>query len=114
MEADCIFCKIVAGEIPAEKVYEDEEILVFRDIQPAAPTHLLLIPKAHVATVDDLEADHEALVGRLLRRAAAVAAKAGLAGAYRLVVNCGRGAGQEVFHLHVHLLAGRPFGWPPG
>ncbi|MCK4412446.1 MAG: histidine triad nucleotide-binding protein [Candidatus Eisenbacteria sp.] len=114
MESGCIFCKIIAGEIPAEKVYEDDEILAFRDIQPAAPTHVLLIPKAHIPTVDDLEAGQDELIGRILRTAAVVARQEGLEAGYRLVTNCGRGAGQEVFHLHVHLLGGRPFGWPPG
>jgi histidine triad (HIT) family protein len=114
MDRDCLFCRIAAGEIPAEKLYEDEEILVFRDIHPAAPTHALVIPKAHVATFGDLAPGQDALAGRLLRVAALVARREGLGAGYRLVGNCGRGAGQEVFHLHVHLLGGRDFGWPPG
>ena len=113
-ETDCLFCKIIAGEIPAEKVYEDDQVLAFRDIHPAAPTHVLLIPKRHIASVDELEPGADALIGRLVRTAALVAREAGLSGGYRLITNCGPGAGQEVFHLHVHLLGGRPFGWPPG
>jgi len=110
----CIFCRIVAGEIPSEKVYEDQELLGFRDIRPAAPHHLLLIPKEHIATFDDLEPRHDGLIGRLVRVAGEIAAREGLSAGYRLVGNCRAGAGQEVFHIHVHLLGGRPFGWPPG
>lgn len=114
MAADCIFCRIASGEIPAEKVYEDEQLLAFRDIHPAAPTHVLLIPKEHIATFDDLTPEQDALTGALLRRAGEVAARLGLEKGYRLVGNCQRAAGQEVFHIHIHLLGGRSFGWPPG
>jgi histidine triad (HIT) family protein len=114
MDKDCIFCRIVAGEIPAARLYEDDQVLVFRDIQPAAPTHALIIPKAHIATFNDLTEDQDALVGRLFRAAARVARQEGLAAGYRLVGNCERAAGQEVFHIHLHLLGGRGFGWPPG
>ncbi|MFH1143454.1 MAG: histidine triad nucleotide-binding protein [Candidatus Eisenbacteria bacterium] len=114
MRGDCLFCKIVAGAIPAEKVYEDDRLLAFRDIHPAAPTHVLLIPKAHVATLDDLTPEHDALIGALLRAASTVARAEGLADGYRLIANCGRGAGQAVFHVHVHILGGRALGWPPG
>jgi histidine triad (HIT) family protein len=112
---DCLFCKIVAGEIPADRVYEDEHVVGFRDINPQAPTHVLLIPKRHVATLNDAgESDREAL-GALLLAARAVAADEGLAeSGYRLVVNTMKDAGQVVFHVHLHLLGGRGFGWPPG
>ena len=111
----CLFCRIVAGEIPAAKVFEDGELLAFNDINPQAPLHVLVVPKAHVATTNDLGPEHDALVGRLLRRAAAIAAERGYADTgYRAVVNCNADAGQTVFHIHLHLLAGRRLGWPPG
>lgn len=110
----CIFCKIVAGEIPAEKIHEDDAVLGFRDIHPAAPFHALLIPKEHIPTLNHLEEEHDVLMGRLVRAARAVAAAQGLTAGYRLVGNCERAAGQEVFHIHFHLLGGRGFGWPPG
>jgi histidine triad (HIT) family protein len=113
-DPDCIFCKIVAGQIPAEKVFEDERVLGFRDIQPAAPFHALLIPKEHIATLDDVRAEHEPLMGRLIAAAGEIAARHGLRDGYRLVANCRESAGQAVFHLHFHVLAGRGFGWPPG
>ncbi len=112
--AECIFCKIVAGQIPAEKVWEDDLVLGFKDIHPEAPFHALLIPKEHIATLDDLEQDHEPLMGRLIWAASRIASEEGLSEGYRLVTNCRAAAGQEVFHIHVHLLGGRPFGWPPG
>jgi histidine triad (HIT) family protein len=113
--ADCLFCKVVAREIPARIVYEDEELLVFEDIRPQAPTHVLIIPKAHVATVNDLDPSHDSLVGTITRRAASVARERGFAEqGYRLVWNCNAGAGQTVFHIHLHLLGGRTFSWPPG
>ncbi len=111
---DCLFCKIAAGEIPASKVYEDEEMLAFHDINPAAPVHVLLIPKAHVASVAEIDDDNSALAGRILARAAALARELGLDSGYRLVSNCGESAGQSVQHLHFHLLGGRDFTWPPG
>ncbi|MBD3237070.1 MAG: HIT domain-containing protein [Candidatus Eisenbacteria bacterium] len=114
MAEECIFCKIVAGEIPAEKVYEDEQVVGFRDIKPAAPTHLLFIPKEHIPTINDLTDAHEALVGRLVRAAQQTAAREPLSGGYRLVFNCLGDAGQEVYHIHLHLLGGRRLGWPPG
>jgi histidine triad (HIT) family protein len=114
MDSECLFCRIAAGEIPAEKLYEDDEILVLRDIHPAAPTHALVIPKRHIATFADLAPEQDGLAGRLLRVAARVARQEGLDAGYRLVGNCGRQAGQEVLHIHVHLLGGRDFGWPPG
>jgi histidine triad (HIT) family protein len=114
MNEECIFCKIIAGEIPAQKVFEDDDILAFRDIRPAAPKHLLLIPKEHIATFNDLKPEHDLLIGKLVRKARDLAEQEGLSAGYRLVGNCQRAAGQEVFHIHVHLLGGRPLGWPPG
>jgi len=113
--ADCLFCKIVAGEIPATVVAEDEGLLAFRDINPQAPTHLLVIPRRHIAnTVASTEAD-EALLGRLLRFGCRVAAEAGVAeSGFRLVLNNGPDSGEAVPHLHLHVLGGRKLGWPPG
>jgi histidine triad (HIT) family protein len=112
---DCIFCKIVAGGIPAAKIFEDERAVAFRDINPQAPTHALVIPRKHVASLDEAGADDEALLGHLLLVAARVAREAGhAAGGYRTVINTGAGAGQTVFHVHVHVLGGRQLTWPPG
>jgi histidine triad (HIT) family protein len=112
---DCIFCKIIGGQIPATKVYEDEDVLVFKDIDPVAPTHLLLIPKRHIATFNDIGPEDAGLLGRVLLVAKDMAADRNLTGdGYRLVMNCMPGAGQSVFHLHFHLLGGRIFRWPPG
>jgi len=111
---DCLFCKIAAGEIPSTKVYEDAEMLAFRDIDPKAPTHILLIPKAHIASAAELTAENSALAGRILAKAAELAKAEGLCEGYRLVTNIGDAAGQSVKHLHFHLLGGRDFGWPPG
>jgi histidine triad (HIT) family protein len=111
----CLFCRIIAGEIPASKVYEDEELFAFNDINPQAPLHVLIVPKQHIATTSDLKEQDEALVGKLVRRAAAIAAAKGYAErGYRTVFNCNSEAGQTVFHIHLHLLAGRGLGWPPG
>jgi histidine triad (HIT) family protein len=114
--ADCLFCKIVAGEIPAKIVKRDENALAFRDIDPKAPVHLLVIPTRHIAAVrDTIGADGEQLLGRLLAFAAELAAEQGLdSDGYRIVTNTGRNAGQSVDHLHFHLLGGRKLGWPPG
>lgn len=112
---DCIFCKIAAGEIPADIVYDDGEVLAFRDINPEAPVHLLLIPRRHIATLNDLNEADAALVGRLYLAGQQIAAELGVAeSGYRTVINCNRDAGQLVFHIHMHLLAGRELGWPPG
>ena len=115
MSLDCIFCKIISREIPADIVYEDDQVLGFRDLSPQAPIHVLLIPKQHLPTLNDLgEAKPETLQA-LLPAAAKIARDQGVADSgYRLTINCGKGAGQTVFHLHLHLLAGRPFSWPPG
>jgi histidine triad (HIT) family protein len=113
--ADCLFCKIVARAIPAAIVYEDDHVLAFSDINPQAPTHLLLVPKRHIASLNDLTPADDQVVGELARRAAALAAERGIAASgYRTVFNTNRDAGQTVFHIHLHLLGGRPMHWPPG
>jgi histidine triad (HIT) family protein len=112
---DCLFCQIVKREIPASIVYEDDRVLAFNDINPQAPTHILVIPKQHVATLNDLSPDHDAMIGELVRRAAAIAKDRGLsAGGFRTVFNTNREAGQTVFHVHLHLIGGRRLTWPPG
>jgi histidine triad (HIT) family protein len=112
---DCIFCKIVKKEIAAEVIFEDEQVLVFKDIKPVAPTHLLLIPKKHVPTLFDLDESDSGLIGHIHQVAIKVAQEMGLSNSgLRLVSNCGRDAGQMVYHLHYHLIAGRPLQWPPG
>lgn len=112
---DCLFCRIVRGEIPAAKVYEDDEVLAFRDIQPQRPVHVLVIPKRHIPTLDDFPADEPGLAGQLLGAVQEVARREGLAaGGYRTVINCRGDAGQEVYHLHLHVLGGRRLAWPPG
>jgi histidine triad (HIT) family protein len=113
--ADCLFCKIINRDIPATIVYEDDRVLAFNDINPQASTHVLVVPKRHVATLNDLTADDDAMVGELVRRAAALAKERGIsAGGFRTVFNTNRDAGQTVFHIHLHLLGGRSLGWPPG
>jgi histidine triad (HIT) family protein len=114
MTEKTVFKRIIDREIPATIVYEDDLCLAFEDIDPQAPVHVILIPKQEVASVDDLSQPDQALAGHLLLAAGQIAAKLGLSDGYRLVTNCGRNAGQEVMHLHFHLLAGRPFTWPPG
>jgi histidine triad (HIT) family protein len=114
-QQSCLFCRVVAKEIPADLVYADESAVVIRDSNPQAPTHLLVIPQEHLESLDDASQKDEALLGHLLRVAARVANAAGLAeGGYRTVINNGAGAGQSVFHLHLHVLGGRPMNWPPG
>lgn len=115
MASDCLFCQIAAGEIPADEVKSSEQWVAFRDINPQAPTHILIIPKQHIATLNDADEDQAELLGELLLAAKEVAADEGLSEAgYRTVLNCNAGAGQSVFHIHVHLLGGRELGWPPG
>ena len=112
---DCLFCKIVNREIPAAIVFEDDRVLAFSDINPQAPTHVLVIPKRHIASLNDIGVEDDQLVGELVRRAAALAKDRGLsAGGYRTVFNTNRDAGQTVFHVHLHLLGGRSMSWPPG
>ena len=112
---DCLFCRILAGEIPAEVIYQDERSIAFRDINPQAPTHVLVIPRDHIEALDEATQKDEALLGHLLRVAARVANEEGLSeSGYRTVVNTGAGAGQSVFHLHLHVIGGRALSWPPG
>ena len=114
-DESCLFCKIVAGDIPSDKVHEDELVLAFNDINPVAPVHQLVIPKRHIASAADLNESDSALLGRLFAVSAELAVRAGLPDSgYRVVTNCGRDAGQEVMHLHFHMIAGRGFSWPPG
>ena len=111
----CLFCKIVNREIPASIVYEDDQILAFNDIGPQAPTHVLVVPKKHIATLNDVQDIDARLVGTLVQRAAAIAKERGIdAAGYRTVFNTNRDAGQTVFHIHLHLIGGRSLGWPPG
>lgn len=111
----CLFCRIVSGEIPAKKVHEDDDVVAFDDINPQAPMHVLVVPKQHVATLNDLGADHDRLVGAMVRQAAAIAAARGYdARGYRTVFNCNADGGQTVFHIHLHVLGGRVLAWPPG
>ena len=114
MSDDCLFCNIIAGDVPADKVYEDEHLLAFRDINPAAPTHILVIPKKHLASVMDADAADRELMGRLLLAANAIAAEQGLDEGFRYVINTGDLGGQTVFHLHLHIIGGRRLSWPPG
>ena len=111
----CLFCKIVSREIPAKILYDDEHLLAFEDINPQAPLHALVIPKTHIATLNDLSPEHDALVGEMTRRASALAKERGYAErGFCTVINTNRDAGQTVFHIHVHVLGGRSFHWPPG
>jgi histidine triad (HIT) family protein len=111
----CIFCRIVTGEIPATKVHEDDRLVAFKDLNPQAPMHVLIVPRQHIASLNDLEPSHDALVGEMIRLAAALAKSHGYdARGYRTVFNCNADAGQTVFHIHLHVLAGRKFAWPPG
>ncbi len=111
----CLFCRIIEGEIPASTVYEDADMLAFNDINPQAPMHVLIVPKKHLATLNDLVAADDRLVGAMVRRAAAIAQERGYGqSGYRTVFNTNAGAGQSVFHLHLHVLGGRPMAWPPG
>lgn len=112
---DCLFCRIIAGEIPGSFLYQDDHLVVLRDINPQAPTHALVIPRRHIPTLNDLTPEDDALVGEMTRRAAAIAREHGHSErGYRTVFNCNAGAGQTVFHIHLHVLGGRSLGWPPG
>ena len=111
----CLFCKMVDGDIPIDKVYEDDQVLAFRDISPQGPVHIQVIPKKHLATINDASDEDQALLGRIMLVAKQVAADEGLAeDGYRLVVNCNSQGGQAVYHLHMHVIGGRQMNWPPG
>lgn len=113
--SDCLFCKMIAGEIKPDTVFENDTVLAFRDVNPQAPTHVLVIPKQHISTLNDLQPDHQQLVGELYLAAREVARTEGIdERGYRTVMNCNAEAGQSVFHIHLHLLGGRPMTWPPG
>lgn len=112
--SDTIFSKIISREIPADIVYEDEECLAFKDINPQAPMHILIIPKKPIARLADAAAEDQQMLGHLMLKASEIAEQQGYGDAFRLVVNNGSGAGQAVFHLHLHILGGRPLSWPPG
>ena len=111
----CLFCRIVAGEIPAKIAYQDDALVAFHDVNPQSPVHVLIVPRKHIATLNDVTPDDEALIGMMQTRAAALARELGIAErGYRTVFNCNSEAGQTVFHIHLHLLGGRPMTWPPG
>jgi len=111
MSNDCIFCKIANGEIPSEKIFEDDRVVAFKDINPAAPVHLLIIPKLHISTMNDIDESHNELLGHIMHTCKILAEKMGVhESGFRTIVNCNSDAGQEVFHLHVHLLGGKPLG----
>lgn len=115
MTVDCLFCKIANDQIPATKVYQDESVIAFRDINPQAPLHVLIVPRRHVATTNDLGAEDGPLLASLFNVARQIAAAEGVAeSGYRLVFNCNADGGQSVYHIHLHLLGGRPLAWPPG
>jgi len=113
--SDCLFCKMVSGEIKPDTVYEDDDVLAFRDINAQAPTHVLVVPKRHISTINDLDNDDAGLVGKLYLAAKRVAEMDGISeSGFRTVMNCNAGAGQSVFHIHLHVLGGRNMSWPPG
>ena len=111
---DCLFCKIIAGEIPCSKVYEDDSVFAFNDIDPQAPVHVLIVPKEHIASADDVNESNSAVIAHIFEVAAKIAKDKGLADGYRIVNNCGDRAGQTVKHIHFHLMSGRNFTWPAG
>jgi histidine triad (HIT) family protein len=115
MPTDCLFCRIIAGELPAAQVYADDSVVAIRDVAPQAPTHILLLSRKHIASVREIDAADHDLIGKFFAVGAELATRAGIAAdGYRLVVNVGRNGGQTVDHLHVHMLGGRPMAWPPG
>ena len=115
MSNDCLFCKIISGDIPSNKVYSDDHVYAFHDINPAAPTHVLVIPRKHLSAVNDRSEEHEPLLGALMAAANRIVAQLGLEeSGFRYVINTGSHGGQTVFHLHLHILGGRPLTWPPG
>ena len=112
---DCLFCKMVSREIQPDVVFEDDEVLAFRDVNPQAPVHVLVIPKSHIATTNELTPEHAGLIGKMVLAARQIAADEGIAEpGYRMVMNCNPEAGQSVYHIHLHMLGGRPMNWPPG
>ncbi len=110
---DCLFCKIAKKEIPSEIVFESDDVLAFRDINPQAPVHILVVPKLHISTLEEIDENNSSLIGKLIHAASQIAKNSKLEG-YRLVLNCREISGQSVFHIHCHLLGGRAMGWPPG
>ncbi len=113
--SDCLFCKIRDGEIPCDKVFENDDVLAFRDVNSQAPTHILIVPNKHITSVNELEDEDAEVVGKMFLAAQDIASYEGIAeDGYRLVINCNAGAGQTVFHIHLHLLGGRTMTWPPG
>lgn len=114
MPDDCLFCQIVEGKVPSNKVRETDSVLAFDDVNPAAPTHVLVIPKEHIASAHELESSHAQVLAEIFETSAAIATERGVAEGYRLVTNVGRAAGQSVFHIHFHLIGGREMSWPPG
>ena len=113
--SDCLFCKILDGDIPCDRVYENDQVIAFRDVNPQAPTHILVIPREHISTVNDLTAEDKSIVAEMMLAAQAIAKQEGIEeSGYRLVMNCNEGAGQTVFHIHLHILGGRRMNWPPG
>lgn len=112
---DCLFCKIIKGEIPSEKVYEDEYVYAFNDISPTAPVHVLIVPKKHISTINDITEDDSELIGKIYLAAKKIAKEKGIdEDGYRVITNCNKMAGQTVFHIHYHLIGGRELGWPAG
>lgn len=112
---DCLFCRIIAGQLPSDRVLETQDLVAFRDIDPKAPVHVLVVPRRHVATLNDLVPEDAQLIGKLVLAAREIAQRENIAAAgYRVVMNCNAGAGQTVFHIHLHVLGGRPMTWPPG
>ena len=115
MAENCLFCKIAAGEIPSTQVYADDEFYAFRDIQPAAPTHILIVPRKHIARITEVTPEDAALIGKMILKANEIARAEGLTeNGFRYVINCDAWGGQTVFHVHLHILGGRPIAWPPG
>jgi len=112
--SDCLFCKIVEGEIPSKRVFEDDAIVAFEDVNPQAPVHLLVVPRKHIASLNEATDDDRELLGRILLTCRRLAAERDIASGYRVVNNCGAPAGQSVFHIHFHVLGGRGMAWPPG
>lgn len=111
---DCLFCKIIAGEIPSSKVYEDDKVLAFKDVDPQAPVHILIVPKVHIASADDINSENSDVIAHIFEVSAKIAKEQGLTDGYRIVNNCGDNAGQSVKHIHFHLMGGRDFAWPAG